>query len=101
MRSIAWAVASKPAAEAALAVADTFVESDEPEGDEDEQQDEALAAPAINRQSPDYLLGYEGGIQGMRKELTADIKADVARLAHFEAGQADGRAEAAREREEA
>lgn len=96
------ALAGKPAAEAALAAADTFVDQDEPDGDgEDEQQDEAPAEPAINRQSPDYLLGYEGGIQGMRKGLTTDIKADAARLAHFEAGQADGRAEAAREREEA
>ncbi|MEE7478463.1 recombinase RecT [Methylobacterium hispanicum] len=107
------ALAGKPAAEAALAAADTFVEPateanrtdgfaglGEYQASTDEGGDEA-AELAINRQSPDYLLGYEGGIQGMRKGLTADIKADAARLAHFEAGQADGRAEAAREREEA
>lgn len=96
------ALAGKPAAEAALAAADTFVEPEEPAGNhEAEDQEDAAGAPAIDRQSPDYLLGYEGGIQGMRKGLTAEIKADAGRLAHFEAGQADGRAEAAREREEA
>lgn len=107
------ALAGKPAAEAALAAADTFVEPateanrtdgfaglGEYQAPSDEGGNEP-AEPAINRQSPDYLLGYEGGIQGMRKGLTVEIKADAARLAHFEAGQADGRAEAAREREEA
>lgn len=96
------ALAGKPAAEAALAAADTFVETVEPTAAaEAEDQEEISAGAAIDRQSPDYLLGYEGGIQGMRKGLTAEIKADPARLAHFEAGQSDGRAEAAREREEA
>ena len=59
------------------------------------------SAPQVDRQSSDYALGYEGGIQNLRKGLTAEVKADPVRLANWEAGQAAGRAEAARERGEA
>lgn len=55
------------------------------------------AAPAIDKKHPDYLLGWEGGVAGLRKGLTAELKADPVRLAHFEAGQNDGRAQAARD----
>jgi hypothetical protein len=60
------------------------------------EESQEPAPPAINRESPDYLLGCEGGIQNLRKGLTAEIKNDPVRLAHFEAGQEAGRAEAAR-----
>lgn len=70
-----------------------------PQGEEGAGQQPA-SPPKIDRKHPDFALGYEGGIQGMRKGLTADIKNDPARLAHFEAGQAAGRAEAARDEAE-
>lgn len=99
------ALAGKPAANAALAAADAFVEHpaepEEDEADPQPEEPEAAAAAQIDRKHPTFLLGYEGGIQGMRKGLTAEIKADPVLLAHFEAGQEAGRAEAAREREEA
>lgn len=44
------------------------------------------SGPTINTDSPDYSLGYEGGMRGMRKGLTAEIKGDAARLANYEAG---------------
>ncbi len=58
------------------------------------------AGSEIDRTSPDFMLGYEGGIQGMpRKGLTAEIKADPVRLANYEAGRDAGVAQAEKEDE--
>lgn len=62
---------------------------------EGEIVDPEPSAPEIDKKHPAYLLGWEGGLVGIRKGLTADIKADPVALAHFEAGQVDGRAHAA------
>lgn len=74
-------------------------DASEPHGEEGADQQPA-SPPKIDRRHPDFALGYEGGIQGMRKGLTAEIKNDPVRLAHFEAGQVAGREQAARDEKE-
>ncbi|WP_430912871.1 recombinase RecT [Methylobacterium sp. sgz302541] len=69
---------------------------DEARGEQAPADDQATA-PQIDAKSPDYALGYEGGIQGMRKGLTAQIKADPVRLANYEAGHAAGVAQSEKE----
>jgi hypothetical protein len=85
-----------------VAPADDF-ESIAAEASEVEAQEERpvehddRAAPTIDEDSPDYTTGYEGGMRGMRKGLTAEIKADAGRLAHYEAGYVLGVEHAKRE----
>lgn len=55
------------------------------------------SGPVIDEESPDFLLGYEGGMRGLRKGLNAEIKNEPARLAHYEAGFALGVEHAKRE----
>lgn len=95
----ALAAGPKPAVEAV----DDFVSvaTDAAEASEDEdrtvEHDEVEREPEIDPESRDYKLGYEGGIQGLRKGLTAEIKNDPVRLANFEAGQTAGRAQSEKE----
>jgi len=63
----------------------------------DEGVEDHGAAPTIDTDSPDYALGYEGGMRGIRKGLTAEIKGDAARLANYDAGFAVGTEHAKRE----
>lgn len=82
-----------------------FVVDQDPGGDTDtaapepepaqQQPDGASAAP--DPQNPDYLLGYEGGMRGLRKGLTTEIKNDPVRMAAYQAGYAEGEAQRARD----
>ena len=65
-------------------------------GDEDESRGDADELQ-IDRASPDYALGWEGGASGLRKGLTSAIKSDPARLASYEAGFAAGQAHSQQE----
>ena len=66
----------------------------EPEPDQDQRD---TAPPSVDRASPDYALGFEGGVSGLRKGLTAAIKGEPARLATYETGYAAGTAQRDRE----
>lgn len=70
-------------------------EADEASGPQVEEG--AGQQPSIDRASPDYLLGFEGGVSGLRKGLTSAIKADADRLATYEAGFAAGTSQRDRE----
>jgi len=67
------------------------------EADRTVEHDEGSVGPVIDEESPAYTLGYEGGMRGIRKGLTADVKADPTLLANYEAGFALGVEHAQRE----
>lgn len=93
------ALATKPKASEAARATDDFVDVATQANEAGDLQDEPQP-PEIDRNSPDFALGYEGGIQGMAaKGLTKEIKNDPARLANYEAGRDAGEAQAGKEDE--
>lgn len=96
------ALATKPRPEDASRAADDFVEvateAEQGAAHESAPADEGEAdrgpAPEIDRENPDFNLGWEGGFAGLRKGLTSAIKGDPVRFAHYESGYAAGAAHA-------
>ncbi len=99
------ALAARPSAgETSGPTADPVFGDPEGESAEDRDEDQAPAehgepdrdpAPEIDREHPDYKLGWEGGFSGLRKGLNSAIKSDPVRMAHYEAGYAAGEAHGA------